>query len=329
MRAAAVAVFLVLVYVAAPWMIAATGRTDLYLHAELRRAAGDRERRGLAHLLHRPDQHRPGRLCARRRLRFGDPGRDLRALVLAEPAARRALLRRRQRPGRPADPETPRRLFRHGHAGPDRGRAARRAGAADHQRRQGHHQHPLAGPDRPLRPHDRAGVRLLRRQEPRLLFPLGHDDGPDLRGALAAGQFARRAAVRSAAAERGPRLLDGPQRAAPARARLCDLVVPRRRRRRDFRRHRPVDLSVELHRQRQRELHAELLPRRARLRVRPDARHARALFRLGPSLPDRRISAAHLLGRDDPVDAAAAERPAQHPAAGRPVEFRLPSKRAG
>ena len=49
-----------------------------------------------------------------------------------------------ERPRRPADPQAARRLFRHGHAGPDRSRAAHRAGAADHQRRQGHHQHSLA-----------------------------------------------------------------------------------------------------------------------------------------------------------------------------------------
>ena len=160
---AAVVAFLAVVYVAAPLDDRRDRADRSPLHAELRRAAGDRERRSLAHLLHRPDQHRPGRLGAGRRLRLGDPRRHLWALLLAEPAAGRAVLRRRERPRRPADPQAPRRLFRHDHAGPDRSRAARRAGAADHQRRQGHHQHPLARPDRPVRPDDRAVVQLLRR----------------------------------------------------------------------------------------------------------------------------------------------------------------------
>ncbi len=82
------------------------------------------------------------------------------------------------------------------------------------------------------------------------------------------GEFTGRPAVRGAAPERGARVLDGRQRPASARARLCHLVVSRRDRRRDLRRHRPVDLPVELHRQRQRELHAQLLPRRLELRIR-------------------------------------------------------------
>ena len=48
------------------------------LHADLGRAAVDRQRRGLAHLLYRPHQHRAGRLCADRRLRLGDPRHHLR-----------------------------------------------------------------------------------------------------------------------------------------------------------------------------------------------------------------------------------------------------------
>ena len=70
-------------------------------------------------------------------------------------------------------------------------------------------------------------------------------------------------------------------------ARLCDLVLPRRRRRRYLRRHRPVDLSVELHHQRQREFHAELLPRRPRLRVRPDAGTLVLYFGWDLPVPDR------------------------------------------
>ena len=62
----------------------------------------------------------------------------LRRVVLADAADRRAVLRRRQRADRPADPAPARRLFRHGDPGADRGRAAAGAGAADHQWRQGH-----------------------------------------------------------------------------------------------------------------------------------------------------------------------------------------------
>ena len=51
-----------------------------------------------------------------------------------------------------------------------------------------------------------------------------------------------------------------------------------------------VDLSVELHRRRLDQFHAELLPRRARLRLRADDRHLRPLLRLGPPVPDRRSS---------------------------------------
>ena len=51
-------------------------RTDRpLLHADLGGAAQHRQRRRLAHLLHRPHQYRPGRLCADRRLRLGHPGR--------------------------------------------------------------------------------------------------------------------------------------------------------------------------------------------------------------------------------------------------------------
>ena len=74
----------------------------------------------------------------------------------------------------------------------------------------------------------------------------------------------------------------------------ADLVLLRRHRRRHLRRHLAVDLSVELHRHRFGQLHAELLPRRPRLCLRADARHARPLFRLGPPVPDRRIPAADL-----------------------------------
>ena len=59
------------------------------------------------------------------------------------------------------------------------------------------------------------------------------------------------------------------------------------------------------------QFHAELLPRRARLRVRPDARHAGALFRLGPPVPHRQIPAAHLFDHPDRADAVPAEWAAQ------------------
>ena len=123
----------------------------------------------------------------------------------------------------------------------------------------------------------------------RLLFPVGHDDGRSASPALWRLVNSRIGQLFAALRQNEDLASSmGAQRAGAARARLRDLVVPRRRRRRDLRRHRPVDLSVELHRQRQRQLHAELLPRRPRLRVRPDARHARALFRLGPPVPDGR-----------------------------------------
>src|SRR4030095_2121013 len=56
------------------------------------------------------------------------------------------------------------------------------------------------------------------------------------------------------------------------------------------------------------------LPRRARLRLRPDAGDPGALFRLGPPVPDRRVPAPDLFHHPDRLDAGPAERPA-HPAA--------------
>jgi hypothetical protein len=94
------------------------------LHAELRGAVVDRQRRRLAHLLYRPHQHRPRRFRAGRRLCLGDPRFDLWPLVLAQLAARRAVLRGGQRPRRSADPQIARRLFRHGDAGADRSGAS-------------------------------------------------------------------------------------------------------------------------------------------------------------------------------------------------------------
>ena len=150
---------------------------------------------------------------------------------------------------RPADPAPARRLFRHGDAGADRGRAPARARPADHQRREGHHQHPAAGAD--LRCSASLSCRdfeTLRRtatrpsiSSPSSLMVLC------FAGALSAGPFAHRAALSVAAAERGARLVDGVNVAGAARARLCDLVLLRRGRRRDLRRHRAIDLSVELH----------------------------------------------------------------------------------
>ena len=67
---------------------------DLYYTLTSVALLAHRQRRRLAHLLHRPHQHRPGRLCADRRLCLGDPRHGLWRLVLADAAARRAALRR-------------------------------------------------------------------------------------------------------------------------------------------------------------------------------------------------------------------------------------------
>ena len=131
-------------------------------------------------------------------------------------------------------------------------------------------------------------------------------------GALPAGQFAHRPPVPVAAAERGARLLDRRQR-----RRVCACIAYAIS---SFlggvggamfvaisQSIYPSSFTVTD----SRELHAELLPRRPRLRLRPDARHARALFRLGPPVPDRRIPAADLFDAADRADAGPAERPPQ------------------
>ena len=284
-RIAAVAAFLILVFVVVPMAIAAAHRTDLYYTLSSVALSVDRQRRRLAHLLYRPHQHRPGRFRAGRRLCLGDPRHDLRPLVLAQPAARGTVLRRGQRPRRSADPEIARRLFRHGDAGADRSRAA-----LCHSRSRS----PTAPRASPASPRPVAislfGLTIVPAfdtfAERNVAFYFLSVTVMVLCFAALWRLVNSRIGQLFAAlqTERGPGLLDGAQRAGAPRPRLCDLVVSRRRRRRDLRRHRPVDLSVELHRHRQRQLHAELLPRRARLRVRPDARHARALFRLGPAV---------------------------------------------
>ncbi len=68
---------------------------------------------------------------------------------------------------------------------------------------------------------------------------------------------------------------------------LRDLVLPRGHRRRHVHGDLAVDLPVQLHGHRFRQLHAELLPRRTRSRLRPDYRHLRPLLRLGLPVPDR------------------------------------------
>ena len=181
---------------------------------------------------------------------------------------------------------------------------------------------PLPGAAVDLRPDPHSGFRHAAKPTARLLPAGGDADGAVLCRALPPGEFAHRQALPVAAAERGACLLDRRQHRLSARHRLRHLVLLRRRRRRHLRRHLAVDLSVELHRHRFGQLHAELLPRRPRLRLRPDARHARPLFRLGPPVPDRRIPAADLFDAADRADAGPAERPAQPrlPSAGRRAE---------
>ena len=92
-----------------------------------------------------------------------------------------------ERPDRPADPEAARRLFRHGDAGADRGGAAHRARAADHQRRQGHHRTSRC----PARSASFGltlvpGFRRFAERNARLLFSVGDDDGSVLRRPLPA-----------------------------------------------------------------------------------------------------------------------------------------------
>ena len=159
------------------------------------------------------------------------------------------------------------------------------AGAADHQRRQGHGRASrcrarsrLFGltlvPDFATLSNPRLG--LLPRLAVTLMVLC-------FAGAVPPGPFAHRQAVPVAAAERGAGLLDRRQHRLSARHRLCDLFLLRRHRRRDVRRHLAVDLSVELHRHQFDQLHAELLPRRARLRLRADARHASSSISAGIS----------------------------------------------
>ena len=138
----AVAVFLLVVLIGVPWLIEATGRLDLYYTltsvALLSIAsAGVWVTFYIGRINIGQGAYRAyGRLC------FGHPCRPVRCVVLADTAAGRAVLRRCKRADRTAHPAAARRLFRHGHAGFDRSGAAARAGAADHQRRQGHGQHP-------------------------------------------------------------------------------------------------------------------------------------------------------------------------------------------
>ena len=194
---------------------------------------------------------------------------------------------------RPADPAPARRLFRHGDAGPDRSRAALRAGAADHQRRQGHHLDPAARADQPLRPDARARLRHPRQRQ------RSPSTSPSVTMMVLAfaglwrlvnsriGQLCRSLQQNEELASSM-----GVNVAALRAARLRDLVLPRRRRRRDLRRRSRSRSIRRASPSTTRQLHAELLPRRPRLRVRPDARHARALFRLGPPVPDRPLSSS-------------------------------------
>ena len=165
-----VAVFLAVVFILVPGADRGDRTDRSLLHADLGGAAQHRQRRRVAHLLYRPHQYRPGRLCADGRLCLGHPGRELRRVVLADAAARRTVLRRRERADRPADPAAARRLFRHGDAGADRSGAAAGAGAADHQWRQGHGQHPAARRAIDLRPHPRSGFRDAAKPPARLLL---------------------------------------------------------------------------------------------------------------------------------------------------------------
>src|SRR5690606_34358914 len=128
------------------------GALGLLLYAHLGRASVGGRRRGLADLLHRPDQHRPGCLCTYGWLCLGHPDHAIRRQLLADAAAGRVVLRRRFGADRPAHPAVARGLLRHGHAGPDRGGPADRPRAARHQRRQGDHLDPAAGRTVALRP---------------------------------------------------------------------------------------------------------------------------------------------------------------------------------
>ena len=133
-----------IVFVVVPWLIAATGRTDLYYTltsvALLSIASAGV---WLTFYIGRINIGQ-GAYALMGGYVSAILVVDLWLVVLADAAARRPVLRRCERADRPADPAAARRLFRHGDAGADRGGAAAGAGAADHQRRQGHGQHPAA-----------------------------------------------------------------------------------------------------------------------------------------------------------------------------------------
>ena len=139
------AVFLLVVLVALPCLIAASGRSDLYY--TLTSVA-------LAYVLYRADQHRPGCIRPDGRLCLRHTGCRLRRLVLAHATGCWSFLRRCQRPHRPADPAPAWRLFRDGHLGPHRSDAASGPGCADYQWREGHRQYSSAGPSDHLRVSD-------------------------------------------------------------------------------------------------------------------------------------------------------------------------------
>ena len=238
-----VAIFLVAVYVLVPWGIAASGRWDFYYTLTSVALLAIASRRGLAHLLHRPHQHRAGRLRAGRRLRRGDPRHQVRHLLLVDAVRRRPLLRRGQPPHRPAHPAAARRLLRHGDPRADRGRPPHRPRPLHHQRRQRHHLDPAARRHLDLRPDARPRLRHPRQPQALLLLRRRHADDHRLCRPLAAGELAHRQPLPLAAAERGARLLHRRQRHRAAPARLLDLLLPRRPRRRDVHGDLAVDLS--------------------------------------------------------------------------------------
>ena len=272
-KLALTAAFLVLVFVLVPCADRGhAARSDLYYTLTSVALAEHRQRRRVADLLHRPHQYRAGRLRADRRLCLGDPGRPIRRLVLADACrSRGCFCAAASVSDRSADPAVAGRLFRHGDARADRGRAAPGARRADHQRRQGDGEHSLARA-RCACSASRSFPISRTLANPRQAF---YFVSVALMVLCFAGLYRL---VHSRIGKLCQSLQQNEELASSIGVDIAYLRVIAyaissflggvggRHVRADL----AIDLPLELHGHRFRQLHAELLPRRARLRVRAD-----------------------------------------------------------